>query len=90
MTDAGDIDDIDCIELVERVTEFLDAALPDPERARFEAHVTACPGCSEILEQFRAVIAATGALRPDDAAAVPPELRTQLLGLFRDWQITRS
>ena len=89
MTDRGDIDDMDCIELVERVTEYLDAALPDRERARFEAHVTACPGCSEILEQFRAVITATGALRPDDAAAVPPELRTQLLGLFRDWQITR-
>jgi len=29
MTEAGDIDDMDCIELVERVTEYLDAALAD-------------------------------------------------------------
>ena len=51
------IADIDCIELVELVTEYLDAALPDTDRARFEHHVGECPGCVEILEQFRAVIA---------------------------------
>ena len=89
MTDAGDIPDMDCIELVERVTEYLDAALPAPDRLRFETHVGACPGCAEILEQFRAVIVATGALAPADAAAVDPELRERLLALFRDWQMTR-
>jgi len=85
----GEIADIDCIELVELVTEYLDAALPDTVRRRFEHHVAECPGCLEILEQFRAVIVTTGALRPDDAAAVEPEVRDQLLGVFREWQITR-
>ena len=85
-----DVDDMDCIELVERVTEYLDAALGADERARFEAHVGACPGCEEILEQFRAVIATTGALRPDDANAVAPEIRQRLLGLFRDWRVARD
>ena len=84
------MNDMDCIELVERVTEYLDAALPAHERARFETHVVECPGCEEILEQFRAVIATTGALVPDDAAAVPTEVREQLLRLFREWQGARS
>ena len=88
MTDADD-DDMDCIELVERVTEYLDAALADHERVRFETHVAACPGCAEILEQFRVVIVTTGALRPDDAAAVAPDVRARLLAVFRDWQMTR-
>lgn len=87
MTDA---DDMDCIELVERVTEYLDAALADGERVRFESHVGACPGCAEVLDQFRAVIATTGALRPDDAAAVDPVVREELLALFRGWQVARG
>ena len=89
MSDAADIDDMDCIELVELVTEYLDTALADTVRARFEHHVAECPGCAEILEQFRVVIVTAGALRPDDAAAVEPELRAQLLGVFRHWQMTR-
>ena len=86
----SDIDDMDCIELVDRVTEYLDAALDGSDRARFEHHVGECPGCAEILDQFRAVIATTGALRPDDAAALPPAVRERLLALFRDWQIARG
>jgi len=89
MTDVDDIEDMDCIELVERVTEYLEAALPPHDRLRFETHVGECPGCAEILEQFRVVILTTGALRPEDAAAVAPGLREQLLGLFRDWRVTR-
>jgi hypothetical protein len=80
--------DIDCIELVELVTEYFDAALPDTDRVRFEHHVDQCPGCLEIVEQFRVVIATTGALRPADATALPSELREQMLTLFRDWRVT--
>lgn len=85
----SEIADIDCIELVELVTEYLDAALTDVDRIRFERHVGECPGCVEILEQFRVVVTTTGALRPDDAATVPDATRDQLLTLFRDWRVTR-
>ena len=86
----SDVADIDCIELVELVTEYLDGALPDTDRLRFEHHVDACPGCAEILEQFRAVIRTTGALRPDDATGLPPDARAQMLTVFREWRVTRS
>lgn len=80
------MDDMDCDELVERVTEFLDTAMPAADRRRFEHHIAACPGCDEILEQFRAVVALTGALRPQDAATVEPARRESLLAAFRSWQ----
>jgi anti-sigma factor RsiW len=77
---------MDCDELVELVTEYLEASLDPDTRARVEAHVSACPGCTEILEQFRATIALTGALRPADAAAVDPGRRAELLSRFREWK----
>jgi anti-sigma factor (TIGR02949 family) len=79
-----------CRELVERVTEYLDAALDDGDRRRFEAHVGECPGCLEILDQFRAVVTTTGALRPADAAAVDPDARARLLDRFRTWSDARD
>lgn len=74
---------MDCDELVERVTEYLDSALDAPTRTRLDAHLAECPGCVEILEQFRAVVTVTGALRPSDAATVEPARREELLRLFR-------
>ena len=85
-----DIADIRCIELVELVTEYLDATLTDADRIRFEHHLDLCPGCVEIVEQFRSVIVTTGALRPADAVAVPTANRDELLGIFRDWRDTRG
>ena len=86
----GEIADIDCIELVELVTQYLDAALIDADRIRFEHHLDICPGCEEIVEQFRAVITVTGALRPADVVSVPPATRDELLGIFRAWRTERD
>ena len=85
-----DVADIDCIELVELVTEYLDDALTDADRIRFQHHVHICRGCAEIVEQFRAVITTTGALHPADAAAVSPAEREELLGIFRAWRSGRA
>ena len=83
------IEDMDCNELVERVTEFLDEAMPAADRRRFEHHIALCPGCLEILDQFHAVIVTTGALRPEDAATVDPTIRDHLLAGFRAWKAER-
>ena len=53
--------DLSCRELVELVTEYLEGALPEGERARFEAHLANCAGCETYLEQVRATIALVGA-----------------------------
>lgn len=82
------VEEMACNELVERVTEYLDTALAETDCTRFEDHIGECPGCYEILEQFRAVVSTTGRLRPQDVATVDPATRDQLLGVFRVWRST--
>ena len=39
-------DDVDCVEVVEIITDYLEGALPERERRRLENHLAACPGCA--------------------------------------------
>ncbi len=78
-----------CEELVERVTEYLDASLVPNDRIRFESHLAECSGCEEILDQFRAVIDLTGRLRVEDVVTVDREAQEQLLTVFRSWRDER-
>lgn len=75
---------MDCDELVELVTGYLEASLEPATRARVDRHLAECPGCEEILEQFRATVALTGGLRVADAEAVDPDRREALLRLLRN------
>lgn len=72
-----------CRELVELVTEYLEGALPADEIARFESHLTACPGCATYVDQFRETMRLTGSLREDD---LEPAARDTLLEQFRNWK----
>jgi anti-sigma factor RsiW len=68
-----------CRELVELVTDYLDDALPPPERAAVEAHLDECPDCVEYLEQFRTVIATTGMVAEEN---LPAEVLDRLSTAF--------
>ena len=83
--ETSDTSEMVCQELVERVTDYFEAALPTDDRARFEAHIAECPFCDEILEQFRVVLALTGRLRTDDVESIAPQHRDELLVAFRAW-----
>lgn len=72
-----------CREAVELVTDYLEGALSSRERARFEAHLAECPHCREYLAQIEATIAAMGRVEPETLA---PEVRDELVGLYRRWQ----
>ncbi len=72
--------DLDCRELVELVTAYLDGSLDDDLRGRFAAHLDVCPGCREYVDQFRVTIAELGNLSVADLA---PETRRALLEAFR-------
>ncbi|HET9986500.1 MAG TPA: anti-sigma factor [Longimicrobiales bacterium] len=52
----------------DRLSEYIDDALPAAERARLEAHLAGCAECARTVEELRAVVRAAVALR--DA---PPE-----------------
>jgi anti-sigma factor RsiW len=78
---------MDCNELVELVTDYLEGRLPDAERERFEGHLEECAGCGNYLEQMRSTISVTGTLREDD---LPPGAAESLLAEFRDWKRSRA
>jgi len=76
-------DELTCAELVMLVTEYLDGALSDEDRARFEEHAEACPDCGDHLDQMRLTIAAAGRLREEQ---IPAGAQRALLDAFRDWK----
>jgi anti-sigma factor RsiW len=78
-----ELEQLSCQELVELITDYLEGALPEEERARFEEHVGRCDGCRAYVEQMRTTIGLVGRL---SSAAVTPEAEQALLAAFRDWK----
>jgi anti-sigma factor RsiW len=74
---------MDCNELVELVTAYLDGSLDADTRDRFDAHLLECDGCENYLQQFRTTVRTLGTIRDDD---IEPEFRDRLLGAFKDWR----
>jgi anti-sigma factor RsiW len=77
------VEQLSCQELVELVTDYLEGALSAEQRARFDAHLEPCDGCTAYLEQMRVTITLVGRLTPED---VSPEAEAALLGVFRSWK----
>jgi anti-sigma factor RsiW len=72
-----------CQELVEVITDYLERALAETDRLRFEAHLAECDACRDYLEQFRQTIALAGRLEPEQLS---PHVHEELLAAFRDWR----
>lgn len=80
-------DELTCRELVRLVTDYLEGALSESDRRRFEAHLTDCDGCTTYLAQVRATIRITGTLTED---SLEPGDRDELLAAFRTWKHARE
>jgi anti-sigma factor RsiW len=74
---------LNCREIAERVTVYLEGILPDAERHLLEEHLADCSDCEHHLDQMRRTIAITGTLRDDE---VPLEARRRLIDLYRAWK----
>ena len=77
----SDREELACVEVVELVTDYLEGVLPADEARRLERHLQTCPGCTEYLEQLRAI---AGSLRGVTDESFPPEMRDGLIADFRD------
>jgi anti-sigma factor RsiW len=73
---------MDCNELVELVTAYLDGSLDLETRARFDMHLLECDGCENYLQQFRATVHTLENIQDD----LGPAFRDKLLAAFRDWR----
>jgi hypothetical protein len=78
-----DLEALSCQELVELVTDYFEDALDEQHRRAFEAHIAACDGCTEYLDQLRATIRVTGTLTRTDLSEAAEET---LLRAFRTWK----
>jgi anti-sigma factor RsiW len=74
-------DPLVCREFVELVTDYLEDALPEAERVRFEAHLAECDGCAGYLEDVRRIV---GSLHEASQPPLDPATREVLTRAFRD------
>ena len=72
-----------CQQMTELTTDYLDGRLTFMQRMNFHMHVGMCSHCRAYLRQMKLTIAATGRL---PRAAMPPEVRDELMRRFRDWK----
>ncbi|CAM3318799.1 anti-sigma factor family protein [Mycobacterium intermedium] len=78
---------MDCDELVELVTDYLEGTLDPAVRSRFEAHLGECDGCEHYVEQFRTTINTLGRVSADE---LDDDFRQRLLATFSDWKAESS
>jgi predicted anti-sigma-YlaC factor YlaD len=74
---------MDCNELVELVTAYLEGALPPLERDRFDRHLAECEGCRAYLDQVRTTIVLSARAQ---AEGLSPAALDALRGAFRGWR----
>jgi len=75
--------EIDCIDLVELVTGYLEGALDEERCITIEAHLHLCEGCQTYVEQFRETVRVLGLLPLHAAQDLPDQVRSELLAAFR-------
>lgn len=74
--------ELSCMDFIEVVTNYLDGALSEDERQRFEDHVVQCRSCGVYLDHIRQTIKIVGRLSEE---SLNPEMKKTLLEAFRDW-----
>jgi predicted anti-sigma-YlaC factor YlaD len=74
---------LNCQEVVELVTDYLEQALLPEMQAKFEEHIAECPGCDTYLEQVQQTIMM---LRKLSEQQMFPKTKHELVEIFRNWK----
>ncbi len=74
---------MNCNELVELITDYLEGCLSAKDVGRFEDHLAECPACLLYLEQMRGVIKTVGQL---EEKHISSEAKEKLLRVFSNWK----
>ena len=74
---------MNCKTFVELVTEYLEGALDEEMRRRFDEHLALCPGCADYLDQIRVTVHGVERLTEE---SLDPAYRDRLLTAFRGWR----
>lgn len=72
-----------CQEFVEVVTDYLEGALDESTRRRFEHHMGLCHGCEVYLRQMEETAARLGSIPVE---SLSPDAQATLLDAFRGFR----
>jgi anti-sigma factor RsiW len=75
--------DLQCNDVVELVTAYLDDELPEDVRAQVDEHLAGCDGCQNVLAQWRTIVALAGRLTEDDVDNTDEITRDRLISAMR-------
>jgi anti-sigma factor RsiW len=76
------VTDLNCNELVELVTDYLDGALDEETGHRVADHLAGCDGCTTYVEQIRQTVTTLGSSPAE--VELTDEARDALLAAFRE------
>jgi anti-sigma factor RsiW len=76
------VTDLNCDEVVELVTGYLEGALDAETELRVADHLTGCDGCTTYVDQIRQTVATLGSSPAD--VELSREARNALLAAFRE------
>jgi len=75
---------MNCRQVVELMTAYLEGALSPSDRARFEEHIAGCDGCTAYLAQLRMTLRVVGRLAHEP---IPEPIQSELVDAFRSWRL---
>jgi len=78
---------LNCRQVMELVTDYLEGRMGFLRRVSFQIHVGTCWQCRQYLAKLRTTIHTLGYLPPPEPP--PPEVMDKLLEQFRDWDAER-
>jgi anti-sigma factor RsiW len=73
---------VDCDEVVELVTDYLEGALPAELAAEVDAHLALCEGCAVYLDQMRRTINELGRVPVE---SISDTAKAELIAAFRSY-----
>lgn len=76
------VDMMNCDELVERVTDYLEDALPPRDLTRLDNHIGVCAGCVAHVDEVRVMVRLTSSVPSEPMST---GLQSTLLAIHRRW-----
>jgi anti-sigma factor RsiW len=77
---------MNCRQVVELMSDYIEGVLSALDRARFEDHIAGCDGCRAYLAQLQTTRKVLGRLADEP---VPAAVEKDLLAAFRTWRSAR-
>ena len=74
---------MNCRQVVELMTDYLEGNLAAKDQARFEEHIAGCDGCRAYLAQLRTARDLVGKIADEP---MPASVERELIEAFRNWR----